>query len=359
MKFKNLLKIAIGIFTFCVIGIYFVFGPMHTEYFQWQPHHGQDFAKVHPDLEQVKGEGTEGLDLAKAIVATPESIAKGKTLFQGKCVMCHGAKGNGKGPAAGALKPRNFTQLVGWTNGPELSNIFKTLTEGIGAKGMPGFGTLPAEERIALAHYVQTFASYPKPGESDIAKMDEMYSLSAGSKEPNIIPVVRAISKLDAEFTAAHPNFHKMKKVEPVVVDIPEEGSQGASESEVSTEESTSAELTPAQFEALKAEGQKLYQSKCVSCHQANGKGMPGAFPPLAQSDYLAKATIKRFTRQVSMGSKDGKGGLVVNGVKYSVPMPAQTQNPKELTALANYVLNSWGNSYGPVKQSEVEENLK
>lgn len=117
--------------------------------------------------------------------------------------------------------------------------------------------------------------------------------------------------------------------------------------------------VSDAEFAALKAEGEKLYAGKCVACHQANGQGMQGAFPPLAKSDYLAENTVQRFAMQVHNGSKDGKGGLTVNGVTYSMPMPAQTQDTKEITALANYVLNSWGNSHGPVAESEVIAAVK
>ena len=35
------------------------------------------------------------------------------------------------------------------------------------------------------------------------------------------------------------------------------------------------------------AAGQKVYQTLCIACHQPDGKGLPGAFPPLAASDYL------------------------------------------------------------------------
>lgn len=349
MKFKHYLTLAICIFTFCVVGIYFVFGPMHTAYFQWVPHHGEDFAKVHPDLEQKAGEGTEGIDLAKAIIPTAEVLAEGKKAFEMKCAACHGVKGDGSG--APAVKPRNFTSLEGWTNGPEFANVFKSITKGVPGTGMAPFGTESVETRIALAHYVQQFANYPKPGASDIAQLDSEFALSQGSKTPNVIPVVKAIQAIDSEFRAANPDF-KTKKVEaPVAVELPE--------SEESTEPATEAAgeakpMSAADLEALKAEGAKLYQAKCVACHQANGQGMPGAFPPLAQADYLAKATVKRFVKQVSGGSPNLQGRLTVNGVKYTTPMAPMTQDAKELTALANFVLNSWGNSHGPVTETEV-----
>ena len=35
--------------------------------------------------------------------------------------------------------------------------------------------------------------------------------------------------------------------------------------------------------------GKSVYNQTCVACHQATGSGIPGAFPPLAKSDYLNK----------------------------------------------------------------------
>lgn len=330
---------------------------MHHAYFQWVPHYGDDYATVHPDLEQKEGSGTAGLDLSKAIIPTKESLAMGKKAFEMKCAACHGIKGNGMG--APAIKPRNFTKLEGWKNGYELSNIYKTLTHGLNA--MPAFSTETPSMRLALAHYVQTFATYPIPNQSDIDFLDSEYALSKGSKEPSIVPVVVAIKNLDHEFRTAHPDFKK-KKVLPVILDVPETDTDSVSVEAVEKDDSVedSKELTQADFEALQAKGKNLYQAKCVACHQPNGQGLPGAFPPLAKSDYLAKATIKRFTQQVYLGSAGlGSKGLVVNGVKYSPAMAAMSQDSKEITALANYVLNTWGNSFGPVKESQVKEYMK
>ena len=86
-------------------------------------------------------------------------------------------------------------------------------------------------------------------------------------------------------------------------------------------------------------EGKALYEAKCQVCHQANGEGIPSAFPPLAKSDYLAdkaasiKATINGLT-----------GAVTVNGVEYNSVMAAVPMSDEELLAVMNYVYNSWGN---------------
>lgn len=369
MKFKSYLIIASCIFAFAVCGIYFVFGPQHNAYFQWQPHHGQDFAKFPPNLKQVKGEGTPGVDLAKAIVTTPALVKLGSEVYISNCTVCHGEKGNGKGPAGAALvpAPRNFLSTEGWTNGPHFAGIFTTLNNGIPGTSMAAFETLPVGERIALIHFIQSLAEYPVPDSTDIITLDEKFALSKGNRENNIIPIQRAINKLDKQFRKSHPNFKKRKVAQVVIV---EETTGAELDSSIvsdltntdiaaAKEGAPVKEMTAADFKASQASGEKLYKAKCISCHQANGAGLPGVFPPLANSDYLAKKTVKRFTTQVYRGSKDGIGGLVVNGIKYSVPMPAQTQNITEITSLANYVLNSWGNNYGMVSESEVAKFAK
>ncbi len=90
----------------------------------------------------------------KAWIATPELLAHGKTQFEQQCASCHGATGNGQGPAAAGLnpKPRNFMAAEGWKNGRKPTAVFKTLTQGLGQ--MPVFSSLPTDDRWALAHYV-------------------------------------------------------------------------------------------------------------------------------------------------------------------------------------------------------------
>jgi len=90
--------------------------------------------------------------------------------------------------------------------------------------------------------------------------------------------------------------------------------------------------------------GARIYQEKCMVCHQITGMGIPGAFPPLKGSDFLKKSSKKRLISQVINGSN---GVLVVNGTKYSTPMPPQVDNATDAVAVVNYILNAWGNNYG------------
>ncbi len=97
---------------------------------------------------------------ADMLVATPENIAKGQTLFQTNCTACHGEHADGKGPAAVALvpPPRDFTDAnAKWTRSRTPEDIFKTVSEGSPGTAMPPFSaSLSEEERWSLAHYIGT-----------------------------------------------------------------------------------------------------------------------------------------------------------------------------------------------------------
>ena len=97
--------------------------------------------------------------------------------------------------------------------------------------------------------------------------------------------------------------------------------------------------------------GESVYQTVCLACHQADGKGLPGAFPPLAGSDYL----LGDKDRAVGVVVRGLEGEVVVNGVKYNSVMPAMTQlSDQEIADALTYAMNSWGNQGGAVTVAQV-----
>jgi nitrite reductase (NO-forming)/hydroxylamine reductase len=105
--------------------------------------------------------------------------------------------------------------------------------------------------------------------------------------------------------------------------------------------------VTPARLDA----GRKVFEAACMACHQANGQGLPGAFPPLAGSDFL-KVDKNRAIRVIVNGLQ---GPVVVNGVKFNSVMPPMAQlSDAEIANALTYVMNSWGNSFGSVAMAEV-----
>jgi mono/diheme cytochrome c family protein len=97
--------------------------------------------------------------------------------------------------------------------------------------------------------------------------------------------------------------------------------------------------------------GEKIYKEKCIVCHQADAKGVAGAFPPLANSDYLL-ADLKRGVAQTLNGSHEV---MVVNGVSYNAPMTPQVQTLEQAVSVINYVLKTF-NGYTDDKLVKVED---
>lgn len=127
----------------------------------------------------------------------------------------------------------------------------------------------------------------------------------------------------------------------------------GEQKSQTATQEKTQA--APAQPAAdnttIKARGEEIYKTKCIVCHQANGQGLPNAFPPLAGSDYLLKDKIRAVAQALNGSNME----ITVNGLKYNAPMPHQVDNHEDAVAVINYVLNNFGNNGGYVTLEEVK----
>lgn len=99
------------------------------------------------------------------------------------------------------------------------------------------------------------------------------------------------------------------------------------------------------------AAGKALFAGTCSTCHQPEGQGLPGVFPPLAKSDYIA-ADPKRVPNVILHGLQ---GAVKVNGKDYSSVMPPMSQlTDDEVANISTYVLNSWGNPGGRVVQADV-----
>lgn len=142
------------------------------------------------------------VDVRKAGVATDSLVARGRDLFRGNCVACHGETGQGDGPSAATLnpKPRNFHSLSSWTNGSKVSQIYKTLEEGIVKNGMTSYGYLPPLDRFALAHYVRSLApGQPMDSAGDLDGLESAYQLSKGKNVSGQVPVKKAILILSRE----------------------------------------------------------------------------------------------------------------------------------------------------------------
>jgi nitrite reductase (NO-forming) len=85
---------------------------------------------------------------------------------------------------------------------------------------------------------------------------------------------------------------------------------------------------------ALPNHGQAVFTKNCVACHQANGQGVPGVFPPLVNSDFIKNNPVE--AARIILGGRAGE--ITVNGVKYNGVMPSLDLSDEEVANVLNFV---------------------
>ncbi len=104
----------------------------------------------------------------------------------------------------------------------------------------------------------------------------------------------------------------------------------------------------------LMAEGRRVYTRLCQSCHQQDGAGVPGAFPPLGGSDWVVGVP----ERPVKIVLQGFQGEIVREGVTYNAVMPGfgRSLSDEEVASVVTYIRNSFGNEAMEVQPEEVAE---
>ncbi len=109
-------------------------------------------------------------DLARTrtsvIAVTPDVVAQGGRVYQAACAICHGEKGDGKGPFAQALplRPRDLTRgAYRFRSTPTGAlatdwDLFRTITIGVPGSLMPAFSGLSLDDRLALVAFVKSLS---------------------------------------------------------------------------------------------------------------------------------------------------------------------------------------------------------
>jgi len=190
-----------------------------------------------------------------------------------------------------------------------------------------------------------------EPVHSDI----EVSSKPTGGNTLYVRPSVRA-NRLVAYLQALKQDYEL-----PEVSFVDEEMEEGTlvetSQDPVAADLSSAPTWLQAQIDA----GKEVYMKAasgggmCFTCHQTNGQGLAGQFPPLAGSDWV----LGDKSRLIKISMYGLMGEIEVNGIKYNNVMAPPGIPPGSLTddQIANvltYIRNDWGNSASAVSAEEV-----
>ncbi len=101
-------------------------------------------------------------------------------------------------------------------------------------------------------------------------------------------------------------------------------------------------------------DGAEIYLTRCMSCHQMNGGGVPGVFPPLTGTDWVTgdEGVLIRIILNGMTGE------IEVNGMVYTGAMPpwGSFLNDEEMAALLTYIRTEWGNDGTEITPETVAE---
>jgi len=100
--------------------------------------------------------------------------------------------------------------------------------------------------------------------------------------------------------------------------------------------------------------GRHIFMANCAACHQVTGLGLPGAYPPLAGSEW-ATGPYERIVRIVLGGLS---GPITVKGSSFNSSMPSLGQSLRDvqLAAVLTYIRAEWGNIAPAVSSEKVKE---
>jgi cytochrome c oxidase subunit 2 len=162
----------------------------------------------------------------------------------------------------------------------------------------------------------------------------------------------------DAWFTADKVGTYRGSCVElcgkdhafmPIVVEVmePEKYTEWVAAQKVKSAKTTVDVNKVFTMDELKAEGEKVYAGNCVACHQANGKGIPGAFAALDGS-------------KIANGPIEEHIGMVLNGKANTAMAAYKHLSDVDVAAVVTYERNAWGNTKGDLIQpSEINRFRK
>jgi cytochrome c oxidase subunit 2 len=158
-------------------------------------------------------------------------------------------------------------------------------------------------------------------------------------KEHGYMPIV-VVAKAPAEYAS----WVKEQKAKMPQAEAPAQVAAAGAAPAAAAAEDLNKKWT---LDELKATGEKVYAANCAACHQATGKGLPPAFPPLDGS-------------KVVNGPKATQIALELTGKPNTAMASFARLSNTELAAVITYTRNSWGNKTGEaIQPAEVKAARK
>lgn len=286
--------------------------------------------------------------LPNSVALTPEELDGKNTYIENGCVACHTQQvrnvdmdktwGNRPGIAADYARNERMSFLVNTATlmgtertGPDLTNIGNRQPSldwhllhlyqpraAVGASIMPSYAWLFEEKENPTKEDV--VVNLP-----DAFMVGIKGKIVATQKALNLVAYLQSLKQVELPTGTVSQEFlYKQEK-------------------KLEVEVAGSTDNLP--------NGEELYSVNCMACHQPNGEGLSGAFPPLKGSKVVLDDNIELMVR------------IIVNGYnpreEYAVMPAVGTNNnltPEQIAAIMNHEKTSWGNNAKKVSAEDVKK---
>ena len=105
------------------------------------------------------------------------------------------------------------------------------------------------------------------------------------------------------------------------------------------------------------ANGKKIYQTRCLVCHQADGGGVPNMNAPLDGASNVVGDDIARLVKIIKNGFNER---VELDGLYYSNSMtPNPDLTPTQISDVLSYIRTSWSNKATKVTIAQVQQGIK
>lgn len=104
--------------------------------------------------------------------------------------------------------------------------------------------------------------------------------------------------------------------------------------------------------------GKKVFTQSCAVCHQTNGQGVAGQFPPLVGSEWVLSKDWHGDNHIVKIVLNGLQGPVTVMGAQYNNAMApwGSVLKDDQIAAVLTYVRNTWGNQAAPITKEFVAQ---
>ncbi len=206
-------------------------------------------------------------------------------------------------------------------------------------------------------------AYHPRPADRSVTFTPPSAANDAGSYELAIPDPFGAAAEEAAEATEAAEAQKAEAASEPAATEPTTEppSAEAATEPTTEPEPQASGEAPASEAAAVTWDvdnGNAVYGTHCVACHQATGQGIPAAFPPLANHavDIYAAGGHEYLMDVLLFGLQ---GSITVNGMTYNGLMPAWQQlSDGDIADVINHILTTWDtppDDFVPYQAADVE----